>query len=183
MNFRLLLLNIGHGLSTGMSSAIVAASLSALTEPLLNRVLVLREPISTAVRSFSPKSAATFFKTAVSTNLMKFPLYEILHETLSVVNVPPFLRGAFTGACFTSLTLPLTNYRFYRSMNWERPNTPGYLFEAYLPTVLRDIVYGISRNVINSFLTKKFPNISPNARVCMHPSSHLFLAERGSVDD
>merc|ERR1711972_382485 len=54
------------------------------------------------------------------------------------------IRGVFTGFVFTTATLPVTNFRYRKSMqlevNWSN------IYEAYFPTVIRDIVYGICRN-------------------------------------
>ena len=59
---------------------------------------------------------------------------------------------------FTSCTLPLTNYRYCKSMGL--PVDSNALFKAYLPTVLRDIVYGIARNFMQGTLNASFPELA-----------------------
>lgn len=66
------------------------------------------------------------------------------------VDLPPTLKGALTGTVFCTTTLPITNYRFRKSM--DLPITAGNLYQAYLPTVLRDILYGIVRNKVMAFM-------------------------------
>merc|ERR1711979_59864 len=61
----------------------------------------------------------------------------------------------FTGFVFTTATLPVTNYRYRKSMqlevNWAN------IYEAYFPTVIRDIVYGICRNYCTIWTLAAFP--------------------------
>merc|ERR1719401_2698638 len=55
--------------------------------------------------------------------------------------------------------LPVTNYRFRKSMGWEI--NPALLYQAYVPTVARDIVYGWARGFVggafNSALAPETP--------------------------
>merc|ERR1712066_795054 len=71
------------------------------------------------------------------------------------MGIPPSVRGIFTGFVFTTATLPVTNYRYRKSMelevNWVN------IYEAYLPTVIRDIVYGIARNYCTIGVLKMCP--------------------------
>merc|ERR1712087_427053 len=60
------------------------------------------------------------------------------------------MGGALTGTVFCTTTLPITNYRFRKSMNL--PITASNLYQAYLPTVLRDVLYGIVRNKVMPFM-------------------------------
>merc|ERR1719277_613479 len=69
---------------------------------------------------------------------------------MSGVELNPTLRGALTGTVFCTTTLPITNYRFRKAMGWEI--TAANLYQAYLPTVLRDILYGIVRNKVMTFM-------------------------------
>lgn len=93
-----------------------------------------------------------FFNT-IATNMIKFPFFEIVNIIMSGVKVSPALRGTVTGIIFTTVTLPITNYRFLKSMNKPVDNVAA-LYQAYLPTVLRDVVYGITRNkVMTSIMT------------------------------
>ena len=93
-------------------------------------------------------------------------------------DLPPQLRGAITGAIFCTLTLPITNYRCVflntlknrgdlwanataktdcKSMNL--PVDPATLYKAYLPTVLRDIVYGMARTMMTNELLRRNPDL------------------------
>lgn len=81
---------------------------------------------------------------------------------MSTVDVPAAARGAVTGAVFTTATLPITNYRFCKSMGI--PVDFGGLYKAYLPTVLRDVVYGMCRQTMGAHLAKTFPELQKSAR-------------------
>jgi hypothetical protein len=61
----------------GAVGAFVAASLSAVTEPVVNRVLVNRMTLSEAIGSLDPAQVAKFFNTTIATNFIKFPFFEI----------------------------------------------------------------------------------------------------------
>lgn len=94
-------------------------------------------------------------KTTMSTNFIKFPFFESTNVIMSGFDVPPAVRGSATGAVFCTLTLPITNYRFRKSMNM--PIELGALYQAYLPTVFRDILYGIVRNQVQPQLIARDP--------------------------
>merc|ERR1719291_1435112 len=51
---------------------------------------------------------------------------------------------------FCWILLPVTNYRFRKSMGWEI--NPALLYQAYIPTVTRDIVYGWARGFVGGAL-------------------------------
>jgi hypothetical protein len=74
-----------------------------------------------------------------------------------VKDLSPTARGALTGAIFCSLTLPITNYRFRKSLNL--PIELRLLYQAYLPTVLRDIIYGTVRTLVNDEIKRRHPTI------------------------
>merc|ERR1711879_584264 len=122
----------------------IQAALSAVGEPIVNRVLVKRMKIMEAVKDVSPAMMLDFFKTTLTTNFLKFPFFEAINAFCAALPISPSVRGVFTGFVFTTATLPVTNYRYRKSMqlevNW------GNIYEAYFPTVIRDIVYGIVRN-------------------------------------
>lgn len=132
--------------SQGAVGAVVAAALSSVTEPIVNRVLVKRVPLQEAIAEMDAQQIVKFFQTVLPTNFIKFPFFEAINVIMSGVKVPPALRGTVTGAVFCTATLPITNYRFRKSMNL--PISPKDLYQAYLPTVLRDIIYGIVRNKV-----------------------------------
>merc|ERR1712107_237479 len=76
--------------------------------------------------------------------------------------VPASVRGTVTGIIFTSATLPITNYRFRKSMNLPIGGLGG-LYQAFLPTVGRDVVYGVARNTMFGWLTAANKDIMKTA--------------------
>jgi len=93
-----------------------------------------------------------------STNFIKFPFFEVTNVLLTdVKDLSPTARGAVTGAIFCTLTLPITNYRFRKSL--KLPIELQLLYQAYLPTVLRDIIYGTVRTLVNDEIKKRHPTI------------------------
>merc|ERR1712194_821633 len=77
---------------------------------------------------------------------------------MSTMPVSPAMRGTVTGAVFTTATLPITNYRYRKSMGL--PVDAALLYQAYLPTVLRDIAYGIVRNNVTALLVSRNPDFA-----------------------
>lgn len=96
------------------------------------------------------------------TNFIKFPFYEVTNVLINNVAVPPQVQGAVTGAVFCTLCLPITNYRFYKSVGL--PVDVANLYKAYIPTVLRDMAYGVARNWITRWLSARYPTIGVFAR-------------------
>mmetsp|Transcript_9322 Transcript_9322/g.20851 ORF Transcript_9322/g.20851 Transcript_9322/m.20851 type:complete len:332 (+) Transcript_9322:63-1058(+) len=133
-----------NAMGAGAVASIIQAALSAVGEPIVNRVLVKRMKIMEAINDVSPAMMLNFFKTTLATNFLKFPFFEAINAFCACLPLSQSIRGFVTGFVFTTATLPVTNYRYRKSMdlevNW------GNLYEAYLPTVIRDIVYGIARN-------------------------------------
>mmetsp|Transcript_53275 Transcript_53275/g.124800 ORF Transcript_53275/g.124800 Transcript_53275/m.124800 type:complete len:334 (-) Transcript_53275:60-1061(-) len=133
-----------NAMGAGAVASVIQAALSAVGEPIVNRVLVKRMKIIDAINDVSPAMMLNFFKTTLATNFLKFPFFEAINAFCSCLPISGSIRGLVTGFVFTTATLPVTNYRYRKSMelevNW------GNLYEAYLPTVIRDIVYGIARN-------------------------------------
>lgn len=144
--------------SQGAVGAVVAAALSSVTEPIVNRVLVKRLPLSEAIAEMDAEGILKFFQTVLPTNFIKFPFFEAINVILGGVDIPPAMRGTVTGAVFCTATLPITNYRFRKSMNM--PIQASALYQAYLPTVLRDIIYGIVRNKVFSMRLAQYPEYS-----------------------
>lgn len=141
--------------SQGAVGAVVAASLSAVTEPIVNNILVNRVPVIQAFKELDANKVKSYLKTTMATNFIKFPFFEATNVIMSGVAIPPAARGTVTGAIFCTTTLPITNYRFRKSMGWEV--TPSQLYQAYLPTVLRDILYGIVRNNVMAYMVSLNP--------------------------
>lgn len=136
--------------SQGAVGAVVAANLSAVTEPVVNAMLVKRVPFSEAVKEVSAERIYKYLQTTLATNFIKFPFFEVTNMLVGGIELPPTLKGALTGTVFCTTTLPITNYRFRKSMDMEI--TASNLYQAYLPTVLRDILYGIVRNKVGTYL-------------------------------
>ena len=150
--------------SQGAAGAIIGATLASVTDPITNRVLVKRMTVSQAISEVNPDQMLNYFKTTLPTNFIKFPLFEVLNEVVTSLNVPPSLKGVVAGAIFTTATLPLTNYRYCKSVQEDISWTSPKLWKAYLPTVVRDIVYANSRNQIAALVAKAFPELSKTTR-------------------
>jgi len=129
----------------GAVAAAVAAILSACTEPLVNRLLVKRMKFGEALGEITFGMIAKFFLTTFPTNMLKFPVFEVINMSLSFTSLSGPLRGIVNGFLFCTIMLPVTNYRFRKSMGWEIK--PALLYQAYIPTVSRDIVYGWARGI------------------------------------
>lgn len=139
----------------GAVGAVVAATLSAVSEPLVNKVLVERMSLSDALGELDSKKVFSFMKTTMATNFIKFPFFESTNVVMGNFDLPAEVRGSATGAVFCTLTLPITNYRFRQSMGMEIDF--GSLYQAYLPTVFRDILYGIVRNKVQPAMIARDP--------------------------
>eukprot|EP00933_Yihiella_yeosuensis_P061599 TRINITY_DN64426_c0_g1_i1.p1 TRINITY_DN64426_c0_g1~~TRINITY_DN64426_c0_g1_i1.p1 ORF type:complete len:282 (+),score=56.58 TRINITY_DN64426_c0_g1_i1:71-916(+) len=136
--------------SQGAVGAVVAGLLSSVTEPVVNNLLVNRVTLPQAIKELDPNKIKAYLKTTLATNFIKFPFFEATNILMQGVDLPPTARGAALGTVFCTITLPITNYRFRKSMNL--PVTPSNLYQAYPPTVLRDILYGIIRNKVATYL-------------------------------
>jgi len=138
-----------NAMGAGAVASVIQAALSAVGEPIVNRVLVKRMKVMDAINDVSPAMMLDFFKTTLATNFLKFPFFEAINAFCACLPINPSVRGFITGMVFTTATLPVTNYRYRKSMqlevNW------GNIYEAYLPTLIRDIVYGIARNYCTIF--------------------------------
>ena len=92
----------------------------------------------------TPKVVLLSFRVTLIANLLKFPFFEALFAMVTAQIASPLLGGALSGAIFATVTLPLSNLLYRRSMKlqvlWSK------LYEAYLPTLLRDVAYGILRS-------------------------------------
>eukprot|EP00443_Scrippsiella_acuminata_P053445 CAMPEP_0115537192 /NCGR_PEP_ID=MMETSP0271-20121206/88199_1 /TAXON_ID=71861 /ORGANISM="Scrippsiella trochoidea, Strain CCMP3099" /LENGTH=304 /DNA_ID=CAMNT_0002969975 /DNA_START=67 /DNA_END=981 /DNA_ORIENTATION=+ len=134
----------------GATAATVAAILSAITEPIVNRLLVKRMTFSQAYSEITFKLVSNFFLTTFPTNMLKFPVFEVINMALSFTTLSGSVRGVVNGWLFCTIMLPVTNYRFRKSMGWEI--NPALLYQAYVPTVARDIVYGWARGFVGGAL-------------------------------
>mmetsp|Transcript_26373 Transcript_26373/g.73721 ORF Transcript_26373/g.73721 Transcript_26373/m.73721 type:complete len:300 (-) Transcript_26373:242-1141(-) len=134
----------------GATAAAVAAVLSAVTEPMVNRLLVQRKTFSQAMSEVNFKLVSGFFLTTLPTNMLKFPVFEVINMALSFTSLSGSIRGIVNGWLFCTIMLPVTNYRFRKSMGWEI--NPALLYQAYVPTVARDIIYGWARGLVGGWL-------------------------------
>merc|ERR1712174_190458 len=108
-----------------------------------NRLLVKRMTFAQAYSEIYAKDVAKFFLTTFPTNMLKFPVFEVINMMLTFTSLSGSVRGVVNGFLFCTIMLPVTNYRFRKSMGWEIK--PALLYQAYIPTVTRDIVYGFAR--------------------------------------
>merc|ERR1719198_1138814 len=134
----------------GATAATVAAMLSACSEPIVNRLLVKRMTFEQAWSEITFDLVSKFFLTTFPTNMLKFPVFEVINMALSFTAMAASVRGIVNGVLFCSVMLPVTNYRFRKSMGWEIK--VGLLYQAYIPTVARDIVYGWGRGVVEPMI-------------------------------
>ena len=146
--------------SQGAAGAVIGATLASVTDPITNRLLVKRMTLSQALAEVDVNQMVKYFQTTLPTNFIKFPLFEVLNEVTSKLNVPPSLKGVVAGAIFTTATLPLTNYRYCKSVQEEVSFSSPKLWKAYLPTVVRDIIYANSRNQVAALVAKAFPELA-----------------------
>lgn len=144
--------------SQGAVGALVGGSLAAVVEPVVNDVLVNRKPVMNAVSEHSLEKIIKFFSTTIGTNFIKFPFFEVVNMIMNSVELPATIRGTVTGLVFTTATLPITNYRFKKSMNLPIPSFLE-LYQAYLPTAGRDVLYGIARNNMMGWITARNPKL------------------------
>jgi len=149
----------------GATAATVAAILSAVTEPIVNRLLVKRMTFSQAYSEITFKLVSNFFLTTFPTNMLKFPVFEMINMALSFTTLSGGMRGVVNGWLFCTIMLPVTNYRFRKSMGWEI--NPAALYQAYVPTVTRDIVYGWARGFVGGALNSAMAPETPVAKAAV----------------
>lgn len=152
--------NVVSAASQGTAGAIIGAFLASVTDPITNRILVKRMTLTQAIGDVDSKQCVDYFKTTLPTNFIKFPLFEVLNELTSKLDIPPTMKGVVAGAIFTTATLPLTNYRYCKSVQEEVSISSPKLWKAYLPTVVRDIIYANARTQIAAAVARAFPNLS-----------------------
>lgn len=156
-----------NAMGAGAVASVIQAALSAVFEPIVNRVLVKRMKVMDAVNDVSPKQMLNFFKTTIVTNFLKFPFFEVITALMLCFPVPPAVRGIVTGFVFTTVTLPVTNFRYRKSM--DLPVEWGNIYEAYAPTVIRDMSYGISRNYMTTWAIAAYPTLTTGSPALLFP--------------
>jgi len=142
-----------RGVLISVSAGIVAATVqAALSEAeVMKHMRAMKETkLSLVLQSFG---------VALLTNLVKFPFFEAVYALVVARVASPLMAGALAGFLFTTATLPITNYWYRKSLNldvkWEK------LYEAYLPTLLRDVAYGILRSYATLWITGLRGHASP----------------------
>jgi len=146
-------------MSAGAVAAVVQALLSSVTEPIVNRVLVKRMAVKDAIAEMTPAMIASFLTTTISTNLIKFPLFEAVAMFVSLLpEMNTTVKGLIVGFIFTTATLPITNFRYRMSIQTPVAEAmkPGMLYQAYFPTVIRDMVYAIARGMLTTAILLRF---------------------------
>lgn len=142
----------------------LAALLAACTEPVLNRVAARRMTLREAFRDVQWRDSLLFFRTVLATNICKFPFFEAVnHLTSSWTSLPEVARAVVAGMLYTTAMLPLANYRYMASLNIRVGF--GMLYQAYLPTLARDIIYGVARTKVWAFLLAAHPGLPPSLRL------------------
>ncbi|CAE7802819.1 Tret1, partial [Symbiodinium sp. CCMP2456] len=138
---------VGRQACVGAMGAVVAALLQAFSEPVLNRVAVKRLRVLDAIREVRLIDILRFFRTVLATNLLKFPFFEAVTALSSTwTSVPVPLQGVVASVMYTSATLPVANYRYIKSLQLKVKFKK--LYQAYFPTLLRDIIYGVTRTAL-----------------------------------
>lgn len=136
-----------------------------------------RVDLAVALKSVNARKIASYFRTTLTTNLIKFPMVEVLNKAVEKIPVPDAVRGVAVGAIFTTATLPITNFRYCRSVG--EPVTFGTLYKAYFPTVCRDIVYNVARTSTNKGMDIQFSFSFSNIFTIFHSTisflSFLFM--------
>jgi hypothetical protein len=153
---------VAQAMASGAVAAVVQAMLSAFTEPIVNRVLVKRMSVKDAMAEMTPSMIFSFFTTTISTNLIKFPLFEAVAMFVALLpDMSMTVKGLVVGFIFTSSTLPITNFRYRMSIQTpvEEALKPGVLYQAYLPTVVRDMIYAIARGFLTAFILSHFAGV------------------------
>ncbi|KAJ1616307.1 hypothetical protein T492DRAFT_895745 [Pavlovales sp. CCMP2436] len=75
---------IVQGATQGAVGAVVAATLSAFTEPVVNRILVQRISVMESINQLDMAKSRKFFMTTLPTNFLKFPLFEAVNLVMQV---------------------------------------------------------------------------------------------------
>merc|ERR1712146_570650 len=127
--------------------------------------LVKRMTFSAAYNEITFKLVSNFFLTTFPTNMLKFPVFEVVNMALSFTTFSGGIRGIVNGWLFCTIMLPVTNYRFRKSMGWEI--NPGLLYQAYIPTVSRDIIYGWARGFTGPLFLSIFAPTTFFGKACV----------------
>ena len=105
-------------------------SLWLLSVAKVNRLLVKRMTVAQAWNEMTLSLVAGFFLTTFPTNMLKFPVFEVINRAMAFSGLPASISGTISGFFFCTIMLPVTNYRFRKSMGWEIK--ASLLYQAYV---------------------------------------------------
>lgn len=157
--------------SAGVCAAVVMAFLSAILDPIKDRLLGRRLYFG------SGQSWRCRFEIGFLVQLIKFPIFEpLLLWLLSTkfLTCGIYARAALAGILFAVFTLPFTNFRMAVS-NSTMANSP---FKAILPTIARDTVYAVGRAALPALIIAKYS--SKAHRLSVASPEVLFAAVVGA---
>merc|ERR1712066_572357 len=86
-----------NAMGAGAVASVIQAALSAVGEPIVNRVLVKRMKVMDAIKDVSPAMMLDFFKTTLATNFLKFPFFEAINAFCAALPIPPSVRDIVYG--------------------------------------------------------------------------------------
>ena len=66
---------------------------------------------------------------------LKFPVFEVINRAMTFTSLSAGVSGLVSGWLFCTIMLPVTNYRFRKSMGWEIK--ASLLYQAYAPWCLK----------------------------------------------
>merc|ERR1719433_2631805 len=89
-----------NAMGAGAVASVIQAALSAVGEPIVNRVLVKRMKVMEAIKDVSPAMMLDFFKTTLTTNFLKFPFFEAINAFCACLPINSSVRGFITGIVF-----------------------------------------------------------------------------------
>lgn len=111
---------------------------------------VKRMRVRDAILSVKLDMIFGFFVTTLLTNFLTFPFFEAINTFCSALPVSPSATGIIAGFVYTTATLPVTNYRYRKSMQLEVDRNSWY--QAYPATLLRDVTYSVVRNYATTWV-------------------------------
>lgn len=158
--------------SAGVCAAVVMAFLSAILDPIKDRLLGRRLYFGSPSKSWRCR-----FEIGFLVQLIKFPIFEpLLLWLLSTkfLTCGLFARAALAGFVFAVFTLPFTNFRMAVS-NSTMASSP---FKAVFPTIARDTVYAVGRAALPAWIIAKYS--SKAHRLSVASPEVLFAAVVGA---
>jgi len=144
--------NMRSAAAAGVVAALVMAVLTAVVDPLKDRILRRR-----VYAGCKPPQIRCFLGVSLCVQMIKFPLFEpLLVWALATKLVPftsPLARAALAGVAFAVATLPFTNFRMAASNRSYRSR--GGTLRSFVPTVARDTVYAVARVALPAVIASK----------------------------